>query len=883
MENILDNLNKEQLLAVKHTKGSLLILAGAGSGKTRVLTSRIANLINSGVRAKEILAVTFTNKAAKEMRARLSSILGEETVKYMWVGTFHSICGRILRQDIENFCFPSGKKLDKNFTIYDEDDSVAVIKAAIKKLNLDDKIYAPKYVKTVISNAKNKMQDAFSFSTFARDFKTQKIAEIFEDYENTLNNNNAIDFDDMLMLAVKLLEKCPEVREKYFARFQHIMVDEFQDTNQAQYALVKMLYTNNGETRVEGLKGLKVEKFDLENVQPFNHSTIQQDNISLTHRSLCVVGDVDQSIYSWRGADFKIILNFQRDFRDTTVIKLEQNYRSTENILNAANAIIENNEERVEKNLYSQKGEGEKISYFEAQDEADEANFIAQNIKNSDGNYNKFAILYRTNAQSRAIEEACIAHSIPYRIYGGLKFYDRKEIKDIVAYLKLIFNPNDSQSFKRIVNVPKRAIGDTTVKNLQMIADQNDISLFEAVLGLDEVEGINSKTKEKLKKFADLILNFQAVQKNYNLREFISLVIEKSGYLRELSEERTPESEARIDNLQEFVNVAGEFEAEDLNNILGEFLSQVALVSDIDGMENISNNVTLMTLHSAKGLEFPVVFLAGLEEGIFPHQRTFNSASELEEERRLMYVGVTRAEETLYLSSAKRRQMWGEYKYYNPSRFLEEIPQNLLKSSYSDNVSSSTTFKSAVDKIKGVNTTKAPAVRADRFGYVPPSTGFGKNFVAPSKRPLTPNPSPARGEGSNSNSGKVGWASQSNNKKPNPYKSRDERIILQKAPKNVEKEKEKIDEFFKDNAIKRMLEEKRKKDAEAELQRQAAMSQNVQPEYFFNVGERVFHEKLGVGHIEDVTQVGESTMYTIDFGKLGKKAMDAAYAKLKKF
>lgn len=831
MEKILENLNNEQMSAVKNIKGSLLILAGAGSGKTKVLTSRIAYLIKSGVRAGEILAVTFTNKAAKEMRARLGTILGEETVKRMWVGTFHSICGRLLRQDIESFEFPSGKKLDKNFTIYDESDSMAVIKAAVKKLNLDDKIYAPKLVKSIISNAKNKMQDANSFSTFARDFKSQKIASIFEEYENALNNNNAIDFDDMLMLAVKLLEKCPEVREKYFSRFQHILVDEFQDTNKAQYDLIKMLYTNLSDKNME-------------------------------NRSLCVVGDVDQSIYSWRGADFKIILNFQNDFKDTSLIKLEQNYRSTETILKAANSIIENNEERVDKTLYSQKGAGEKITYFEAQDEADEANFIARNIKGSDGDYNKFAILYRTNAQSRAIEEACISHSIPYRIYGGLKFYDRKEIKDIVAYLKLIYNPNDSQSLKRIVNVPKRAIGDTSIKNLQEVADQYDISLFETISILDDVEGFNSKTKEKLKKFTELIENFKKAEKTHNLREFISLVIEKTGYLRELQEERTPESETRIENLQELVNVAGEFEAEDLTNILGEFLSQVALVSDIDNMENVSNNVTLMTLHAAKGLEFPIVFLAGLEEGIFPHQRTFNSNSDLEEERRLMYVGVTRAEETLFLSSAKRRQVWGEYKYFNPSRFLEEIPPQLVDSSYSENVSSRTTFNSAVDKLKY---NKAPSAPADRFGHVASTSGFGKNFVAPGKGNVRQDAG---------KSDKLAWGSQSNSR------NSASRMIIKKAPANVEKDKERVDDFFKDNAIKRMLQEKREREAQEVLKKQEQF--NSAPDSF-NVGERVFHEKLGIGHVEEVAQVGSSTMYTVDFGKQGKKAMDAAYAKLKKF
>ena len=851
MENILENLNQEQLRAVKNIKGSLLILAGAGSGKTRVLTSRIAYLIQSGVRAREILAVTFTNKAAKEMRERLASTLGEEVVKYMWVGTFHSICGRILRQDIDNFSFPSGKKLDKNFTIYDEQDSMGVIKGAIKKLNLDDKIYAPKYIKSIISNAKNKMQDAHGFSTFARDFKSQKIASVFEEYENSLNNNNAIDFDDMLMLAVKLLEKCPEVREKYFSRFQHVLVDEFQDTNQAQYSLIRMLYTNNNED-AKTQRGIEAKQ------KTENYASLHPGIFA--SRSLCVVGDIDQSIYSWRGADFKIIMNFQRDFKDTAVIKLEQNYRSTENILSVANAIIENNEERVEKVLYSQKGKGEKIQYFEAQDEADEANYIAQKIKRAGDDFNKFAVLYRTNAQSRAIEEACMAHAIPYRIYGGLKFYDRKEIKDIIAYLKLIYNPHDSQSFKRIVNVPKRAIGDTTIKNLQAIADEKDISLFESVLVLDDVEGINSKTKEKLKKFADLIENFKSAQGKYNLRELISLVIEKSGYLRELNEEKTPENESRIDNLQELVNVAGEFEPEDLNNILGEFLSQVALVSDIDGLENISNNVTLMTLHSAKGLEFPMVFLAGLEEGIFPHQRTFSSASELEEERRLMYVGVTRAEETLYLTSAKRRQMWGEYKYYNPSRFLQEIPENLIESSYSNNISSQATFKSAVNKIK-----YGEKPKSDSYGYIKPQSGFGKNFVAPNQ---------AKSKMQSAKSNSSTFQPFNSSTKPNS------RIVLNKSQHNQKAEKEKIDEFFKDNAIKRMLEEKKQREAEVKLKEQEKLSSVP---YFFNVGERVFHEKLGIGHIDEVTQVGESTMYTIDFGKLGKKAMDATYAKLKKF
>ena len=850
MENILSTLNAEQQDAAKTTEGALLILAGAGSGKTRVLTTRIAYMIQHGAIAGRILAVTFTNKAAREMKERLSSILGENIVKYMWVGTFHSICGRILRQDIENFTFPSGKKLDKNFTIYDETDSIAIIKQGIKKLNLDDKIYAPKLVKTVISNAKNKMQDAYTFATFARDFKSQNIAKIFEYYENALNNNNAIDFDDMLMLAVKLLEQNPEVRKKYYDKFQHILVDEYQDTNQAQYQLVNALYTN---------------------LQP----SVPQE------RSLCVVGDVDQSIYSWRGADFRIIMNFQKDFPNAKIVKLEQNYRSTANILNAANAVIENNEERVDKVLYSQKGDGEKITYYEANDEADEARYIVKSITSISDNYNQFSILYRTNAQSRALEEALIAAGIPYRIYGGLKFYDRKEIKDAIAYLKLIHNVDDSQSLKRIINVPKRAIGETTLKHLQEYADANDVSLFSAILNVDEISTIKSGTASKLKDFATLIMKFQEAQPKYQLPEFLSLVLEKTGYLKELTLSGTDEDQTRIENLQELVNVANEFEPEELDNILGEFLVQVSLVSDIDGMDEIANNVTLMTLHASKGLEFPIVYLAGCDEGIFPSQRTLMIKSELEEERRLMYVGITRAEQKLYLTTAKRRQMWGEYKYYTPSRFIEEIPCNLIETeqSYESDYSSNRgTFSSAVKSAKTFSSesrfVKKSSISSDSDGYVKPVTSFGSNFGQSSSS----NPQGSKGFGKNF------VAPSSTNKTTNVVKRTPAKAFIQKNPINKEREEEKIKAFFEDNVMKRRLEErKREQERQAEEKIKADELKNATTQYYFNVGERVFHDKLGVGHIADVIQIGESTMYTIDFGKMGKKAMDAAYAHLKKF
>lgn len=851
MQNLLENLNKEQVEAVKTTKGPLLILAGAGSGKTKVLTTRIAYMIQNGVRPRNILAVTFTNKAAKEMKERIGKIIGEDTVKYMWVGTFHGICGRILRENIDKYNTSTGKNLDKNFTIYDDSDTNQIITRAIKKLNLDDKVYQTKLVKSVISNAKNKMQDATTFATFARDFKSQKIASVYEEYEKTLNANNAIDFDDMLMLTVKLLEQNEEVRQQYYDRFQHIMVDEYQDTNLAQYKLVNMLYTN-----------LKSE--------------IPES------RSLCVVGDVDQSIYSWRGADFTIIMNFQKDYKNTKLIKLEQNYRSTAHILNAANSVIENNDERLDKVLYSNKGEGEKLSYYIADDEADEANYIVSNIRRTaGGNYNKFAILYRTNNQSRALEEACMATGLPYRIYGGTKFYDRAEVKTVLCYLKLINNTDDSQSLRRVINIPKRGIGDTTMQNLTKFANERDISLYEAIKICEQSE-LNSKTQSKLKDFANLILKFQQAKDSYTLKEFVTLVIEKSGYLAELQAKAAtdPEFQDDINNLQELVNVAEEFVPEEEDNILGEFLQQVALVSDLDSMEEETNNITMMTLHAAKGLEFPVVFIAGMDEGIFPSQRTLQVPSEVEEERRLMYVGITRAEEKLYLVSAKRRQTWGEYRYYNPSRFIEEIPQNLIESSESmGGGDSSSTFRSAVSRAK------ANSAKSDSDGYIKPSSGFGANFVAPQRKGLA---SGGRTHSTSSSSSSSSYGSNSSYSKPSyskPVSNRTpHRAMVVKSAINQKRQEEARRAAGSDaiNALRKMSAQRqneRKLAEEREIQRKAApVIDDV-----FEVGQRVFHGQMGIGHITDVMNIGESIMYTIDFGAKGKKAMDATYAKLKKF
>ena len=834
-ENLTLGLNDKQKEAVEYLNGELLVLAGAGSGKTRVLTSRIVNLVKNGISPYEILAVTFTNKAAREMKERLALYLGEETAQKMWVGTFHSICGRILRMDIDKYCTPESNKWDKNFVIYDDIDSNAVLKNVIKKLNLDDKIYQPKLVKVVISNAKNKMQDAFTFSTHSRDYRTQKYSEIYTAYENDLKNNNAIDFDDMLLLTVNLLNTNKEVREKYFARFRHILVDEFQDTNQAQYNLIKTLYTNN----------------DYENM-PLD-------------RSLCVVGDVDQSIYSWRGADYRIILNFQRDFRSTKLVKLEQNYRSVSNILDVANAIIVNNEQRISKNLYSTKGAGEKIELFEADDEASEADFAARKIetlKNRMHSLSDFAILYRTNAQSRPIEEALISHSIPYKIYGGLKFYDRKEIKDIIAYLKVLYNPKDSQSVMRIINVPKRGIGATTLQKLRNCADENDVSLFEVMQNVEKLEDINSGTQNKIREFVSLIENMQDEQSTMEFKDWVGHVIERTGYLKELQAENTEEAEIRIENLQELLNVVSEFEPTEDDNELGEFLAQVALVSDLDkNVDESADMVTLMTLHSAKGLEFPVVFLMGLEEGIFPHARCFDSKSELEEERRLMYVGVTRAQDKLYLTHAKRRQMYGEYKYYNQSRFISEIPSQLLEVNEEFSSGGKSTFRSAVSKIssdnkynKANNLYKSKndnsSVILDYSGQIKTGSSFGKNFVVPKRN------------GSTTTFIK---------------KKATNKIVKSAQVTPLVTDDERIRQIIANNPVKKAADEYKKRQ-EIELKEKKDSLLNS-----FAPGDRVFHPRFGIGKVSNLDKDNPEPTITVNFNKEGIKEFDLVTSNLKKF
>lgn len=638
MNSLLTGLNKEQQQAVQHTEGPLLILAGAGSGKTKVLTVRIAHLLAQGVNPYEILAITFTNKAAKEMKSRVEGLVGD-VANRIWLSTFHSFCAKFLRFEIDSFL-----GYNSNFTIYDTSDSQAVIKAALKALNLDDKYYPVGAMIAAISDAKNKLLFASDFRKQARDFYQQKVADVYEYYERELRKNNALDFDDLLLVAVKLLQSNATVLDKYSHRFRYVMIDEYQDTNHAQYLLAKLLASH--------------------------------------WKNIAVVGDADQSIYAWRGADIQNILDFEKDYPNCTSIKLEQNYRSTKIILDAANAVIDNNEGRPEKNLWTDKIEGAKIQHFTAQSEHEEAAFIGDTIAKKhdihDVPYGDMAILYRTNAQSRVLEEALIKRALPYTMVGGTKFYDRKEIKDVLAYLRVLYNPFDDLSLLRIINVPKRSIGATTVAKLQDYAREKGTSLFMTLTQLHLIDSIKGKTKEKLEEFGILIFTLVSEMEDKTVLDILESILDRTGYLAQLEESTDPQDQARAENIGELLSVAKDFQDTNPTGTVEDFLEQVALVNDVDSFEQEESKVTLMTLHAAKGLEFPIVFLGGLEEGLFPHSRTLMNPEEIEEERRLAYVGITRAEKELYISNATTRTVFGSTSSYLPSRFIDEIPEELV-------------------------------------------------------------------------------------------------------------------------------------------------------------------------------------------------------------
>ena len=637
MQNLLEELNNKQKEAVENTEGPVLVIAGAGSGKTKVLTHKIAFLIQEKqVKPWNILAITFTNKAANEMKQRVENLLSDSS-NDIWMGTFHSICVRILRRYIDRIGF------DSSFIIFDTSDQRTLVKDCLKELKVDDKLFTDRAVLSEISNAKNEMLEPKAYSVkYANDFRKETIGKVYELYQKRLRENNAIDFDDIINYTIKILTENQDVLEYYTEKFKYVLVDEYQDTNKEQFMLISILASKYG--------------------------------------NITVVGDNDQGIYSFRGADISNILNFERDFPGTKIIKLEQNYRCTGNILKAANAVIKHNETKYDKKLWTENNEGNIPCIYSGDDEYDEASYIINQIRflktEEYFKFSDFAVLYRMNSQSRAIEDILRREDIPYKIIGGLKFYERKEVKDIIAYLRLIFNPSDNMSLKRIINEPKRGIGKTSLDNIAKISEETGNSMYDIIKNAEKY-GLN-RVYLNSREFIEAIEELRSKKDNMLISDLIKETLKKTGYTKALELENTVEAETRIQNLDEFLTVAIEFEEESADNTLAEFLEGITLSSDVDNLEDEEESVTLMTLHSAKGLEFPVVFLVGMEEGIFPGYKSIGEPKELEEERRLFYVGITRAKQYLYLTCAKRRTIFGSTSYNSISRFVKEIPSELL-------------------------------------------------------------------------------------------------------------------------------------------------------------------------------------------------------------
>ena len=694
MKDILEGLNDKQYEAVINTDGPCLVIAGAGSGKTKVLTHKIAYLLNEkNIKPWNILAITFTNKAANEMKSRVETLVGE-AAKEIWMGTFHSICVKILRNFIDRIGY------EKSFIIFDTSDQKTLVKECLKSLEIDDKMFTDRAVLSEISNAKNEMLEPVQYAMRAGgDYRKEKIARVYAMYQQKLKENNAVDFDDIINLTIKILAENPDVLEYYNDKFKYILVDEYQDTNKSQFTLVTMLAAKYG--------------------------------------NITVVGDNDQGIYSFRGADISNILNFEKDFPGTKIIKLEQNYRCTGNILNAANAVIKNNVVKYEKKLWTENDIGELPNFFCGDNEYDEATYVVEQInrirREEYLKYSDFAVLYRMNAQSRAIEDILRREDIPYKIIGGLKFYERKEIKDIIAYLRLIYNPSDNLSLKRIINEPKRGVGKTSIDNISKLSDSSNISMYEIIKNAADF-GLN-RVFVNTRDFIEQMEYLMAKKDELKISELIKETLNKTGYTKALENENSVEAETRIQNLEEFLTVAMEFEEESAENSLGEFLEGITLSSDIDGMEDEEDSVTLMTLHSAKGLEFPVVFLVGMEEGIFPGYKSIGEPKELEEERRLCYVGITRARQYLFLTCAKQRTIFGSTTYNAASRFIEEIPKEYLQGyedTFKDNDSySDSTYKWEYGKSSKVTTYKMNDMTSSGIEKSKKTSTSGYNFRTP--------------------------------------------------------------------------------------------------------------------------------------------------------
>ena len=774
MQNLIEGLNNKQKEAVLQTEGPCLVIAGAGSGKTKVLTHKIAYLMREKrVLPWNILAITFTNKAANEMKQRIESLVGD-AVKDMWIGTFHSICVRILRKFIDRIGF------DSSFIIFDTSDQRTLIKECLKALNIDDKLFTDRSVLAEISNGKNEMLEPKAYGVkYAGDYRKSKIAEIYELYQKRLKENNAIDFDDIINYTIKILTENPDVLSYYTEKFKYVLVDEYQDTNKAQFTLVSILASYYG--------------------------------------NITVVGDNDQGIYSFRGADISNILNFEKDFPGTTIIKLEQNYRCTGNILKAANAVIKNNENKYDKKLWTENGEGHLPCIYQGDDEYDEARYIIEQINHLKTEeyfkYSDFSVLYRMNTQSRAIEDILNREGIPYKVIGGLKFYERKEIKDALCYLRLIANTSDNLSLKRIINEPKRGIGKTSLDNIQEISEKSGISMYDVIKNAEKY-GLN-RVFANSREFIEVIEELRAKKDELKISELLAETLRKSGYTKALELENTIEAETRLQNLEELMTVAIEFEEQEAENSLNDFLEGITLSSDIDNLEETDDMVTLMTLHSAKGLEFPVVFLVGMEEGIFPGYKSIGEPKELEEERRLFYVGITRAKQYLHLSCAKHRTIFGSTSYNSISRFVGEIPEELLEGYNEINTSKGESFE---DSSYGwsYGTNYAGKVKTYKF-----DEAAGNYAVAASASKLSTN-----------NAKNVDTSSG--------FAFRTAESFLN----NLNKQKDSID-----------------------------ISK-------YRAGQRIYHKKFGEGTINYVEQEGDDAKVDINFDKVGHKRLMAKFAGL---
>ena len=775
MQNILEGLNDKQYEAVVNTEGPCLVIAGAGSGKTKVLTHKIAYLIGEkGIKPWNILAITFTNKAANEMKERIANLVGEDA-KDIWMGTFHSICVRILRRFIDRI------GLDTSFIIFDTSDQRTLIKACIKDVGLDDKIFSDRSVLSEISNAKNEMLEPETYKArTAGEYRKEKIAQVYELYQKRLRENNAIDFDDIINYAIKILTENPDILEYYTNKFQYVLVDEYQDTNKAQFTLITLFASKHG--------------------------------------NITVVGDNDQGIYSFRGADISNILNFEKDFPGTKIIKLEQNYRCTQNILKVANSVIKNNEIKYKKELWTQNDEGHLPRVYQAENEYDEGAYIVEQIEHLKREeyykYSDFAVLYRMNTQSRAIEDILRRENIPYKIIGGQKFYERKEIKDIIAYLRLIQNSADNLSLKRIINEPKRGIGKTSLDKVEQLSITTEIPMYEIIKKADQY-GLN-RIFLNSREFINIIEELKNQKDKITISELIKLTLKKSGYIKALEQENTIEAQNRVANLDEFLTVAIEFEEENAENTLSEFLEGITLSSDLDNMEEQEETITLMTLHSAKGLEFPVVFLVGMEEGIFPGYQSQMEPKELEEERRLCYVGITRAKENLFLTCSRQRTIFGSTSYNPISRFLEEIPQEMLE---------------GYEEAFGTTTNKEEMFKDSNYTWSYGNAKKGKN-----------------NSHNNNNNGGI-----------KTYK------IKEKEPVAASGFTFRTAESFLNNI--------------SNLGKKPSVAKEVDLSQY-KAGVRIFHKKFGEGTINLVEPEGEDLKVDINFDKVGHKRLMAKYAKL---